>query len=490
VLAALALLPGAALAKQTVAALAFGGPGATAIRTSILRPLQKRYDILHGSQLLDACDALGISMTRGPNLARAAKHIGAVAVIGGAVTRGALSLAVYSGRTGQPLITGRVPARGGKLNTAGLRKALTIIVEGLRKAPKSVGRPHRPVAAPTPAPTPTPAPAPAGGDLTFEPDPVESSGGGSGSSAVTLSPDSGQAEDPSYETPLGGPEENPLASKGPAPVEQTAQPQGEVKKTPDSFGAPRAEATIGLGTWMRRLSINQPDPRNPAPKYDSGAAFAISLGFKVRPIAFLSDGLAANFYSRLRYQTMLGLESASQDGTFSTSLWELLWEVVGFDWNVMSKPTSPHLELGIGFGLMSFTIDWPEATTKRQMPDASYSWFLASVGAYMPMPFVSFLGAHLRLDYRVVSGTGEIEDETEWYGPSSTGGINLLVGIDGNYKGIVARLEYTYTRYFYNFSEAEARLTACGNQVTCTQKTAGGALDVLHGFIFSVGYSL
>jgi hypothetical protein len=484
-----------AQAKRTVAALDFGGRGAARARASVLRPLRAKYIVQPGSRLLDACDELGISMTRGRNLAKAAQHIGAVAIIGGAVVGHSLNLAVYSGRTGQPLITGRVAVRGGRLTPRNLRKALTVILKGLRKAPKRVGR-RRP--RPAPAPAPAPKPEPAGSDLTFEPDPVDSSDSGS-SGSVALEPGEGGGEggeDPSYEMPLGGGEENPLASRGTTTTQKPADPAGQVEKTPNAHGSPRAAAYIGMGTWMRELTISDPRAGDPVPRYSSGAAFALSLGFKVRPMAFLSDGFAGNFYSRLRFQTMLGLESATETESFGTSLWELLWEVVGFDWKIMDKPNSPHLEVGLGFGLMGFAIDWP-AGTASEMPNASYSWFLASLGGYMPFTEVvgTKIGAHLRFDYRVVSGTGEIEDTDNWYGPASTGGLGLLVGLNARYKGFVAKLEYSYTRYFYAFTEGNDRIAACPPCDTkpctpCTRKPAGGALDQLHGFIISAGYSL
>jgi hypothetical protein len=108
---------------------------------------------------------------------------------------------------------------------------------------------------------------------------------------------------------------------------------------------------------------------------------------------------------------------------------------------------------------------------------------------------MKYIGGNLHFDYRVVTGTGEIEDEKDWFGPSSTGGISLQVGLQGNYKGIVAQVGYRYTRYFYDFTEAEQRLkditTECAaGPSSCTKKAAGGALDQQHGLILTVGYSL
>lgn len=491
-LALLLFAPGTAVAKRAIAVLAFGGTNAEKIRSSLTRPLRHKYEVVDGQELLDACDSLGITMTRGRNLAKAARHVGAVAVIGGAISRGYLSIAVYSGKTGQPIATGRVPCRR-RLKRKSLRKALGIILKGMRKAPKRVGRrrrrrPPAPAPTPTPAPAPTPAPRekPSENNLTFDPEPITSS-------------DASQVDDASYENPLAA-EENPLAPKGPQGPTFDQPPPAEVTKTPeeDTHGTPKVEATVGIGTWMRSLEINQPDIYNPAPKYSSGAAFALGVGFKIRPIAFFTDGLASSFYSRFHFQTMLGLESKNNDQVFGTSLWEIRWEVVGFDWNIMSKPTSPHLEGGIGFGLMSFAIDWGEAPD-HAMPNASYQHFLIALGGHIPVTKQLKgdldIGVHLRFDYRVVTQTGEIEDEQSWYGPSSTGGINGLIGISANYKGIVGRLEYSYTRYFYSFTDAQVRLdssaAACSvdpNSPDC-KRAAGGALDQLHGIILSGGYS-
>jgi hypothetical protein len=460
--------------RAEVAALDFGGPGAARARASVLRPLHTKYTILSGSRLLDACDELGIHMTRGRNLARAAQHIGAVAIIGGAVVGRSLNLAVYSGQTGQALITGRVAVRDGRLTKANLRKALTIVLKGLRRAPKRVDRRR---SRPGPAPKPSPTAALAGGDLTYDPD-LDN-----------------VARDRSYETPLGGPEENPLASSGPAAREPT-RPTGQVSEAPGIHGSPRAVAHVGLGTWLRSLTISDPRQGDWLPNYSSGLAFALGLGLKVRPIAFFSDGIAESFYTRVRFQTMLALQLGAKDGNiYDTSLQELLWEVVGFDWNILGQPTSPHLEVGLGFGLMSFSIEWPDdGTTRRETPDIAMSWFLASLGGAMPL--TDLFGAYLRFDYRLITGAGEIEDPDAWYGPSSTGGFGLLVGVNARYKGIVAKAEYSYTRYFYSFIEGNDRFTACPpcdpkspSCTACAKKPAGGALDQQHGFIVSVGYS-
>jgi len=402
----------------------------------------------------------------------------------------------------------------GRMSTKALRKALTIILAGLAKSPKTAVRPKG-AAPPTPPsgakpPPPSgakPPPPTEGGSLVFDPDPVvRGAGSGSASGAGSAGTGTGGAGSAGAgslgagSTGAGGSsgggtavagsslleDENPLAPKAVAVTPKPVAATAVTKKAEDPHGSPKVSGAIGLGTWLRRMELNQPDSKNPAPKYDSGAAFALALELKARPIAFLTNGFLEGIYSRLHFQTVLGLQSRdkSTDESFGTSLWELCWEVVGFDWNVLSRPTGPHAELGIGFGLMSFAVDWAEATT-QPMPDASYKFFMIALGGYWP--FLTFVGAHLRFDYRVVTGAGEIEED-DWYGPSSTGGLSFRLGVDGNYRGFIAGVEYAYTRYFYAFTDAEARLAACQSTATC-KRAAGGALDQQHGFIISVGYS-
>jgi hypothetical protein len=63
------------------------------------------------------------------------------------------------------------------------------------------------------------------------------------------------------------------------------------------------------------------------------------------------------------------------------------------------------------------------------------------------------------------------------------------VGVNGNWKGIVARLDYAYTRYFYTFTDTEARRAGCPGGPDDCKKHAGGALDILHGLSLNLGYS-
>jgi hypothetical protein len=247
---------------------------------------------------------------------------------------------------------------------------------------------------------------------------------------------------------------------------------------------PRLEAAVGLGTWIRSFSIN--DPIDKAPKYE-GAAFTIGFSLLTRPAGFFTDGFASNIFLRFAFKQAVGLQSRSKQLEGGTSVEKILGTTLreinldwGYNWRLGSKPLSPFLDLGMGYGMMDFGIDW-EGASAQDMPSAAYRY--RRFGATLRLPFVSWLGAHAGADYRLVFGAGEVEDETKWYGPASTGGINFVIGANGNYKGFTATAEYAYTRYFYAFKDPEQR------QKDGKTRIAGGALDILHTLLVNIGYS-
>ncbi len=489
-LGAALLLPGEAMAKSTIAVLAFGGKKGASARKRLVSSLKGQYRVIHGDKVLDACDELGISMSRGRKLARCAQRAGARAVIGGAVGGDILSLVIFSGKTGKVVKKGSVVCEG-RLSAADLRDALSIVQAGLRKVP-SGGRAPRAKPRPRPRPKPRVVDEPEPDDgLEFDPDSKDESDKGD----FSFEPD--PVDRPPKKTARVNPDEDPLDGGSYKPGD--SDPDRGTRKTTDAKvtkkviahdGYPRLLAVVGLGTWIRDFSLHDPArTTNPStgkpwnhPGYNSSAAFALRLAAKARPAAFFTDGFASWLYLRMQFQTTLGLQSLTKENgvekTYGTSFLEFIMDA-GVDWNILKKPTSPHLVAGIGGGMMDFSIDW-ESDPPHTLPDASYGFFLIRAG--VNWPFHSMVGAHFNFDYRVVGGSGEVEDSDHWYGPSSTGGINLALGIDGAYKGFIASLEYTYTRYFYAFTEAEDRVSA-------NKRAAGGALDILHGFVFSVGYA-
>ena len=122
------------------------------------------------------------------------------------------------------------------------------------------------------------------------------------------------------------------------------------------------------------------------------------------------------------------------------------------------------------------------------MPGTSYRFVLGSLGGRQPLAWLAGgrlrLDLRLRFDYRAVLSSGEIESE-EWFGPSSAGGLNALAGLQASYRWLVMRAEYTFTYYYFTFSEGLARMNGCQPAGTC-QHAAGGATDLLHGFTLSL----
>jgi hypothetical protein len=491
-LAFLLVLAGGGVADaRKVAVLRFGGVHGSGARAKLTRALRGKHTVLGATAVPDACSDLGIRMSKGRNLARCAQKVGAVAVIGGTTGARKLTLVIFSGKTGAVIGSGR--ARWSSFPSRGMvRGAMRIINRALAKAPRYVGRrpaPRRP-APRRPAPR-KPDPPDEPGGLTFEPDDIGSGGKGSGK--------------PSGGSPDGlpsMPDEDPLAPKGPAKPAQpeTRQPDAGAKKSggPEETGDPRAYGTVGLGTWFRSFSINQPADARWDKGYSSGAAFIMHLELAARPLAFFMDGFAAGIYARMRFQTTLGLKSGFAGGSntgekLSTSISQFLLDF-GYHWNIFGKADSPRVEFGLGYGMLDFSIDWGSIAAGDQIPSAAYRFVL--IGAGGSYPFVSFasgkmpLSAVLRFDYRIVLDAGGVVGEAQpGFGPSSTGGLALALGLKSRYGAIVFGLEYTYTRFFYSFSDVQNRVNQTAADPSNPRPAAGGALDEMHAIVVSGGYS-
>jgi hypothetical protein len=444
----LCVLPSLAHGKPAVAVLNMGGDDDGAARDSIVEQLDKHYEILSHDQVNKAAKELDISISVGNNLARVATHLGAVAIIGGAIKGNKLTLAVYSGKTGQPIGSGTVPYRG-SFARKDLTKAMAIVTKGLRKAPKKMGTPKK-------------EPADDGNTMKFEPD-----GGG----------DAGQREDP---------DENPLAKPPPKqPTETMKQPEeGEVKKSRDTLDT-LVELTLGGGMILRTLGYN--DAASQVATYSSGGAFGLRVDFRLRPLAFFLDNFAGNFWLRLRYEQVLGLQSKNTenpDETFSTTLRQILFDF-GYDWKILEDVYSPHLEIGMGYGLMDFSIAWSEEIVPT-LPNAAYRFVFFSLGGRYPFYPLSngAIGFHASADYRLILSAGDITNDETWFGPASMGGIGFTVGANANISKFLFKLEYSYARYFYAFNEDPVE-----RATDPTKGAAAGALDQLHAAMLMAGYS-
>jgi hypothetical protein len=445
---AISIFGGTVWAKPALAVLPF--KNGDQAREAIIDQLGGRYEVVPGQELVSASERLGVSMSRGANLAQVAGEVGVVAIIGGGVRGNRLTLAVYSGKTGEPLVTGVVPFRG-QLAGPSLRKAMALITRGLKKAPKKMPKAHK----------------------TGQ------------SNTMTFTPDGG--------TPAGEGEENPLAKPKPtAEVKPAETVAAEVKpRAPREPGASWVEGLFGVGFWMRSFApVDKTESAQPDPEYKSGMAFALRLGLRVRPAAFFLDNFASNFWLRLRYQQVVGLTSqtkAAEGATtstepLSTSMREIIFDF-GYDWKILSRQISPHLDLGLGYGMTDFSIDWKG--TEPSMPDFAYRFLdfnLAARWYFMPLNW-GLLGAHVNFDYRLVFSAGEIQDEKgPWYGPSSTGGLGFGGGADLNIGNVLLKLDYLFNYYFYGFSDPPSSRAP-------NSRAAAGAMDAFNTIMLSAGYS-
>ena len=470
--------------RKKIVVLDFGGSGGDWTRSWIVGELEVDYQVIPGRQLVAECDKQGIPPERGPNLARCASALGAVAVVGGKREAGnKLSLAVYSGQTGKVLIQRTVNWSDSKARIS-VKQALAVIRKGMKKAPKTVTPipppPKQPAVEPEPEPTPGPTksasptsapvtrtqPVPPVFERTGESKDPSSTDSTSdlakeSDGTLTFAPDEVGRTHPRV-AQARGTKENPLEA------EVNTKQKSVVVPAQDRGFEPKILATIGFGTWVRNFSVDQ------GLGYESGATFALRFQLKVRPLAFFLDTALRNIFLRMHYRMLVGQETEPfGTGTAATKLGTTQGELVadlGYRWNILNKALGPRLEFAVGFGMFDFSVDWPDVN-QQALPDLAYRFLNLSVG--LDYPFLRWLSGFARFDGRVVLSSGEIEDTTRWFGSASNGGFDLSAGLRANVVGFVASLEYAFTGYFLSFDNV----------------ANPGATDTGHLLMVSAGYS-
>ena len=491
-LLAVGLLAAEAKARPAIAVLTFGGAGAGSARRALMHRLRSSFKVVDGERLLDACDELGITFGQGPSLARAAQHIGVSAVIGGKLLRRRrLALAVFSAKSGRAIFSGAIRWRNRRSARAAVARLMPVLRRAAVRAPARRAPPRRE------PPPPERGSPPSDNSLTFEPDPVDRGGNTkpAASDGDETPPDLKFDGDGGNTSDADEPQSRERGSSGDDDGDED-EPDAKVKKGAGaSDGAPpRAAAQLGIGIWSRTFTLNQPSANLTHAEYSSGAAFALQLALNARPLSFVSDGFLANIWTRLRFQAALGLSSrigaAGTEG-LSTSMYELLIDF-GYHWNFFDTAASPALDLGFGFGVLDFSVDWANQTP--QLAAVGYRFLLLGLGAQWP--FIRALGgasmsssifanlaAELRFDYRVVFSAGEIEGEADVaYGPASVGGLAFTLGLTWRYGAFVSSFGYTYTRFFFTFEQPDSTARP-------GKRAAFGALDQFNGIALTGGYS-
>ena len=235
----------------------------------------------------------------------------------------------------------------------------------------------------------------------------------------------------------------------------------------------------------REFDFNDPvKPKNPS-NYRSGLVPAFFAELAFYPLSYFHRGPLANLGIEGRYFRVLYLRSqmAGQLEPLTTTLHDI--EVgLRYRWNILSSPTSPTIKAGLDFGRLGFKIH-DDPSNPVPLPDIAYYYLkLALVGVVVPFYASSTfsIGASGYFDYLLIFSSGDIErTDSGGYGRSSTGGIEVNLGLWATYRGFFARINGFYRRIFYDFDNACYPISGCN--------AAGGALDIYKGGYLSIGYA-
>ena len=245
------------------------------------------------------------------------------------------------------------------------------------------------------------------------------------------------------------------------------------------------EISVGIMLLNREFDFNDPiHPLTPS-NYRSGLVPALLAEGAIYPLSYFHRGPLANLGIVARYFRVIYLRSQmpGQVEPLDTTLHD--FEIgLRYRWNILGKATSPTLKAGLEFGRLGFNIH-DDPSKPVPLPDVAYLYLkLALVGVSVPFYAGSSfsIGASGNFDYLLIFSSGDIErTEKGSYGRSSTGGIDINVGLWASYKGFFARLNGFYRRIFFDFDNACYPISGC--------YAAGGALDVYKGGYLSMGYA-
>lgn len=242
------------------------------------------------------------------------------------------------------------------------------------------------------------------------------------------------------------------------------------------------EVFAGLNVQNRSFSFNAPvKPVNP-PSYKSGVHAALSISAALYPLAAFSRNALADIGLVARYDRVVGLKSQLDVQTLADTLSQTFEVGLRYRWNILSRPTSPVVMVGLEYGRQMFFI----LSDTPPLPNITYDYLKLAL-ARVEWPFYRMgdwrFGLSGAFDYLLVFSAGNIENEdSTGYGRSSTGGINGELGIFGGYQGFIVRAQFFYRRFFFDFDRLCAiQNTSCGE--------AGGALDVYMGATINLGYT-
>lgn len=491
----LASLPAAA---KRIVVLPFSGVRGGEVTAAVTRRLGSRHQVVGRGQLRGN---LGTAAGRS-TAARAAK---VAALISGSMSRSRgqwmVRAVVYSGHSGQVVSTSSVILRGMRIDLLSLNRLLGGIDRGValsRTGPTLVAvtrtryrtgpavRAFRsarvasagPAAAdPAPAredPPPTEEPR---AEASAEDDPVsevvdEDEDGPRARSVVKRRR---VARASAEESDLGFDDSGEGAARS---VDATARyrKRSMVKPPP----AKTVEVGVGLTLVNRSFDFSDPADPNTANYRSGGVVPALLVQAGLYPFARFGKGFFSNLGVVGHYLRAVGLRSKQPGFTDDapTSL-DQLELGIRYRWNILDRPSSPVLKVGLSYGMQNFGIEWTNTTPeKAPLPNLGYMYLKLALGS-LDLPFYSgsafTIGGNASFDYMHVFNAGDIERPDEaGYGKSTTGGIDLGLGAYASYGAFFARVTGFYRRYFFNFDRS-----CVANNSGC--KDAYGAVDAYLG---------
>ncbi len=544
VLLAAGLVPNAAWAAKKVVVLSFSGPRGGAASRMVARALRGRFTVVSQGQFSAAGRRAGASIRSTRGRVKAARVLRVAAIISGSIkrvgSRWVLRVMVHNGANGRnmgiatfPLRGARVDAGTGRRVPGRLRAALARCrpgaplrgVRAVARRPRRRPKPRRVKPKPRRRPKPVavrPAPRPRkrptrrndfddGSGVYVDPEPVRPA-----RRRVTPTVDEDE-----FSTPRRTSDEPRMDV---APTKRVARrsdddlgfevtgDNGKDNETPTNLGVrqyqsnPRVnpggpritrrmnrrppwekifEVSLGLMLLNREFDFNDPvKPKNPS-NYRSGLVPAFLAEFAFYPLSFFHRGPLANLGIEAKYFRVLYLRSqmAGQLEPLSTTLHDV--EIgLRYRWNILGRATSPTIKAGLDFGRLGFKIH-DDPSNPVPLPDIAYYYLkLALVGVSVPFyAGTSFsIGASGNFDYLLIFSSGDIErTDSGGYGRSSTGGIDVNLGLWASYRGFFARINGFYRRIFYDFDNACYPISGCN--------AAGGALDIYKGGYLTIGYA-
>lgn len=486
-LALIALLfgPTAAWAKKVVV-LTFSGKGASLVRSTVVKTISERHQVVPQHQVESEAKKLGIGTDcNETTIIGLASVFAAEGVVCGSIAEAAgkrsLKLEVFNGGDGQtveaiPVPVGRwgleqdvLAQAKGKLNAA-LEKTWNWNTGG---GDQPVEPDPQPGAAVEPDPQPEPAPQP-------EPDPEAQNDGDPavGESLDTVLDAEGQnlAEDPlTMDTPVD-PEptgtnlaaaddtEDPLAASrrrkaAEAEAEANLAAKAEAKGRVEGRHALRL--SVGPALRIRRnfkpkaIDPNTVRPERNAQKvaegYQPDPAAGLVINAETYPGAWMGQGMAANFGLGLSYSFNYGpaWALANRPGDTHNIMQHTLEANLRFRYQINDSARLPLIQARFGFHYLTFKMN--DTDVDALYPDVAYSSLVLGLGGEVGI-LPKWLHAFGHFDFMPVLAAGELADQDEFGSIAFSYGLDMGGGLRGALWGPIGwRLEIQYLMYSIGF---------------------------------------